>query len=52
MAWWECHRRPRFLLVDVPLGSKRLGLLRDFVPAATLIAVLLNSDAGRRSIPN
>jgi putative ABC transport system substrate-binding protein len=29
------------LLVDV-LGSKRLGLLREIVPAATLIAVLLN----------
>ena len=30
------------LLVDV-LGAKRLGLLREIVPAATLIAVLLNS---------
>ena len=29
------------LLVDV-LGAKRLGLLRDIVPAATLIAVLLH----------
>ena len=29
------------LLVDVP-GAKRLGLLREIVPAATLIAVLLN----------
>jgi ABC-type uncharacterized transport system substrate-binding protein len=29
------------LLVDV-LGAKRLGLLREIVPAATLIAVLLN----------
>jgi putative ABC transport system substrate-binding protein len=29
------------LLIDV-LGSKRLGLLRETVPAATLIAVLLN----------
>jgi putative tryptophan/tyrosine transport system substrate-binding protein len=29
------------LLVDV-LGAKRLGLLREVVPAATLIAVLLN----------
>src|ERR1700730_4846186 len=29
------------LLIDV-LGAKRLGLLREIVPAATLIAVLLN----------
>jgi putative ABC transport system substrate-binding protein len=29
------------LLVDV-LGAKRLGLLREIVPAATLVAVLLN----------
>jgi putative tryptophan/tyrosine transport system substrate-binding protein len=29
------------VLIDV-LGSKRLGLLREIVPAATLIAVLLN----------
>src|SRR5262249_44725235 len=29
------------LLVDV-LGAKRLGLLREILPAATLIAVLLN----------
>src|SRR5215831_8347125 len=29
------------LLVDV-LGAKRLGLLREIVPATTLIAVLLN----------
>ena len=29
------------LLVDV-LGAKRLGLLREIVPTATLVAVLLN----------
>jgi hypothetical protein len=29
------------VLVDV-LGAKRLGVLREIVPAATLIAVLLN----------
>jgi putative tryptophan/tyrosine transport system substrate-binding protein len=31
------------LLIDV-LGTKRLGLLREIVPAATLIAVLLNPN--------
>ena len=31
------------MLIDV-LGAKRLGLLREIVPAATLIAVLLNPN--------
>ncbi len=40
-----------FSILDVELGPKRLELLHEFVPAATIIALLINpTDPGRAEI--